>query len=67
MDLHDATYAIGCTETPFICDQDLTISEKFFQNTAFQSEEYIVELKATNAQNATGIQTKNKIENLFTP
>ena len=58
MDLYDATYAIGCMETPFTCDQDLAISEKFFQNTAFQSEEYIVELKATNSQNATGIPMK---------
>ena len=55
VDLHDATYALGCTESPFACEQDLAISESFFQNSAFASDEYILELRATNGQNATGI------------
>ena len=52
MELHDSTYALGCTESPFSCEQDLAIFEKFFL--AFDSEEYVLELKATNGQNAIG-------------
>ena len=54
MDLHDSAYALGCTESPFACEQDLAISENFFQTPAFESEDYILELRATNGQNATG-------------
>jgi hypothetical protein len=50
---------VGCTESPFACEQDLAISENFFQNSAFESDEYILELKATNGQDSTGISSNN--------
>ena len=54
MDLHDSAYAVGCTDNPFSCEQDLAISEDFFQKSEFESDEYILELQATNGQNAKG-------------
>ena len=55
VDLYDTSYAIGCQGDPFSCEQDLAILTAFFQNSAFFNEKYIIELKATNGQEATGI------------
>ena len=60
MDLHDSTYAIGCTDNPFSCEQDLAISENFFQKAEFENDEYVLELQATNGQNARGYFLKLK-------
>ena len=61
MELHDSTYALGCSlNGTFSCEQDLAISQNFFLNPAFVSEQYILELKATNGQNATGLSDKRK-------
>ena len=61
MDLHDSTYAIGCTDNPFSCEQDLAISENFFQKAEFENDEYVLELQATNGQNARGDFLKLKL------
>ena len=50
--MHDKDFAIGCTETPFTCESDLALNTDFFST--FPQDVYIIELQATNGQNATG-------------
>ena len=52
-DLSDNQYALGCQAgAVLVCEQDLAITTNLFQQ--FPQDVYILELKATNGQDATG-------------
>ena len=52
-DLADSQYALGCQSgATLTCEQDLAITTNLFQQ--FPQAVYILELKATNGQDATG-------------
>ena len=51
-DMHDKNFAIGCTESPFACESDLALNTNFFAS--FPQDVYVLELQATNGQDATG-------------
>ena len=51
-DLSNTDFALGCQASPFQCEQDLAISTNLFQQ--FPQSVYILELRATNGQAATG-------------
>ena len=56
--MDNSDYGVGCQENtrsggpPIICEADLAISTTFFAT--FPKEVYVVELNATNSQDASG-------------
>ena len=57
-DMSDPAYGVGCrsnspaSDPPIVCESDLAISTTFFST--FPQSVYLVELNATNSQEASG-------------
>ena len=60
-DMSDPDYGVGCrsnspaSDPPIVCESDLAISTTFFST--FPQSVYLVELNATNSQEASGMET----------